>query len=235
MMSEDSSNTPDSVEFLINELRLAQRDRRNARNWMSLLLAIVVIASILFGYVAFVDIKDKQVPRLMDNLNASAAEITPMVESEIMGAIERLVPTYQEAFVGVLERDQDRYYEVLAEEYLALKIYAESSWPEIEEAIAELVIAQEETARAKLGEYIDESQLDRINQAYRDELTLRLEHYFQTGFGDQLIMAEGMMDKLQQIAESEEELPPNDSQYILGMFIELLGMEMQLNAQAQQL
>lgn len=231
-MSDENPAQNESIERLIEDLRLAQRDRRNARNWMTLMLALIVVIFIYLGVFSVQNFGDEDMDLLAAALADEASRVLPGIQTQLKESANRLVPAYEEAFVDVFTRDREKFEQVVAEEYLKLQQHGKKVGPRIEEAIAQLVIEQEETARQKLSEYISPEQLDRINTAYQEQLTSELERYFETRHGANLVLAENMMEKLAELADSETDLPPADSQYVIGMFLELLGLEMQENVEA---
>ena len=229
---DTTAETPDTaklpVDELIHQLDEAVSDRRNARNWMTLLLALVIVVFVFLGVDA---VERFQTPEKMDELKLAltdeAAALLPSARDQLSGSVERVLPAYQDAFVEVFTRDTDKYLEVIAEEGLKFESFAAQARPKIEEAIAELVVAQEETARKELTRYMTPEEYRTIRQAYEEALTERLQTYFDQRFSESILLAEDVMAKLETIAESEKDLPPADSQFVLGMFLELLGIEMQ--------
>lgn len=235
--TSENMETPASqdVTSLIEALRDAQRERRSARNWMTVLMAVVILVFIFLGVNSFQNFDEDEFETLAAMLSDEAEYLLPQFQAQLEDAANEVLPAYQNAFTDVFSRDEEKYQQILADEYVKLDLYSKKTWPKIEASIAQLVTDQELTMQRELSRYINEEQLAAMTQRYNAELDNYLERYFNDRFGPNLIIAEGMIDKLRVIAETETDMPPADTQFIVGMFIELLGIEMQLASEGEKI
>ncbi|WOO43063.1 hypothetical protein [Rubellicoccus peritrichatus] len=229
-MAEESA-TNGEVNRLIESYAKAQKDRRTARYLMTALIAIIVLVFIFLGVATVKSFHEEQVDEFAEALAEEAADISPMVWEHLNDATNRALPKIEDAFVSTFVNNSETYVEVLSDNYLDLQSYAQLQWPQIEEALAGMVMAQEDTAKASLAKYVPEDKLVNLSESYRAAMENYLERFFEDNFAGDMATAQDVVDKLHQIAETESDMPPADSQYIIGMFLELLGMEMQLDAQ----
>lgn len=224
-------NADNQVDRLIGQLRQAQKARRAARNWMTALVAVIVLVFILLGVNAVKSFQKDEIDDFGIALGEEAADLTPLLLEEVNAAANRLLPAYEKAFIDEFTESQMAYVGVLQDEYVLLDQYAQQQWPKIEEGIAKFVVAQEDTAREALSQYVPEDKLVDLSEEYATAMQTYMEHFFEEHYTDKVIVAENIMEKLHQIAENEPDLPPENSQYVIGMLLELLGLEMQANAE----
>jgi len=229
----DGTNEGDLTDRLIDELQAAQRDRRNARNVMTALIAVVVVVFVFLGFQEVSEFQDEELEVFGEALSYEIAELAPEIGEDLREAFNRLGPVYEDAFVKVFNRDEEEYYEVLSDEYIGLQQHAQQAWPRFEEALAELVIEQEETARTELNRIVDREKLADISFYYNEALEEYLTEYFEGKFAVNLDVSESIINKLTRIAEEEREMNPSDSKYTLGLMLELLGLEMQTAAELE--
>jgi len=229
----DGTNEGDLTDRLIDELQAAQRDRRNARNVMTALIAVVVVVFVFLGFQEVSEFQDEELEVFGEALSYEIAELAPEIGDDLREAFDRLGPVYEDAFVKVFNRDEEEYYEVLSDEYIGLQQHAQQAWPRFEEALAELVIEQEETARTELNRIVDREKLADISFYYNEALEEYLTEYFEGKFAVNLDVSESIINKLTRIAEEEREMNPSDSKYTLGLMLELLGLEMQTAAELE--
>jgi len=229
----DGTNEGDLVDRLIEELQAAQRDRRNARNIMSALIAIVVVVFVFLGYQEVAKFQDEELEVFADALSVEAADLAPQIADDIGNAFDRLAPIYEDAFVVTFNRDEEKYYEVLSEQYIELQQHAQQSWPKIEEAMAQLVVDQELTASQELEKFIPREKLANLSVFYNEALESYLSEYMEGKFAVNLDVSEDIINKLSIIAEEEQTLKPDDVKYTLGMMLELLGLEIQSAAEIE--
>ena len=145
--------------------------------------------------------------------------------------VDRLAPVYVESFTTVLERDEEAYEKALTHELAMLEAYAQQeAWPEIEKALAKLVAEQEMALSTALDGMLDREQLEELSIAYRFALQDYLKEFYAEEFAEQDALAEEIISKLQVIAETDTSNVPTDTRYLLGMLVELLGLEIQESA-----
>lgn len=226
-MPEDSSRV--SVESLLADYHQVQKQRRTARYLMTLLIAAIVFIFILLGVSAVQNFHENDTDEFAIALGVEAATMSPMVIKELRASTNRAVPKIQEAIAQTFSENEELYVVTLTDNYIALQSYAQARWPLIEQAIAELVVKQEDTARTALSDYISEDKLQDLSLSYEAALSAYMEGFFANNFSGEMVTAEEMVENLQKLAETEPDLPPADSQYLMGMFLELLGLQMQEN------
>jgi hypothetical protein len=219
------------ADHLIHRLKSAQRSRRTARNLMTLLIVGVILVFLGLWYFAFDSFDEQKQAALMDALTEEATYLMPEVQDQLVAAGERLIPAYRDAFSQTFAENEQAYYDLVETEFAKLEEHGQEAWPRIQQAINDLLFEQEQTVRTKLSEYLSDEELDALTQQYNEELSARLERYFRMRHSENIVLAEGLFDKLEALAEAEGSLPQADTQYIIGMFVELLGIEMQRNSE----
>ncbi|GHB99190.1 hypothetical protein [Cerasicoccus arenae] len=229
----DGTNEGDLVDRLIEELQAAQRDRRNARNIMTALIAIVVVVFIFLGLQEINKFQEEELGEFATALSEEAGQLAPVIAKDLGEAFDRLVPVYEEAFVEVFKENEEEYYAILSDEYISLQQHAQGAWPKIEEAMAQLVVEQEETASAELMKFIPRDKLANLSVYYNEALQKYLSHYMEGKFAVNMEVSQDIINKLNQIAEEEDDLTPGDVKYTLGLLLELVGLEIQTAAQIE--
>ena len=141
---------------------------------------------------------------------------------------ERVVPVYLNSFGEALNENEELYVTVLIEEFDKLESYSRESWGKMEIAIAQMVLDQEQAIKGALGDILSDEELAHASNAYRQALENNIETMFTEHFREQITAGEEVLRNLQKIALSEPNLPPDDVQYLIGMLLELLGMQMQV-------
>lgn len=228
-MPEETSSASSS-EKLIEAYNEATNRRKTARRTVTLALICIVF---MFGMMIWNEInffREHGIPRFSATLSAEATEYMPVVSERVAEMTDIVVNKYIEAFSNVYANEQDRYIQTLSDEFVALDQYAKNSWPLIEEQIAELVIAQENATREALRGVLTEEDIGDVSMAYRLSMENYLTVLFETEFADQIKVGDQILANLTAIAETEPDAEITDSQYILGMLMELLGLEMQDNS-----
>lgn len=229
----DGTNEGDLVDRLIEELQAAQRDRRNARNIMTALIAIVVVVFVFLGYQEVSRFQEEELEVFAQALSDEAVDLAPDIADDLGAAFDRLAPVYEEAFVEVFNENEEEYYALLSDEYIGLQQHAQAAWPKIEEALAQLVVDQEETASKELQKFIPRDKLANLSVYYNQALEKYLSEYMEGKFAVNLEVSQDIINKLNQIAEEEQDLKPDDVKYTLGLMLELLGLEIQTAAEIE--
>ncbi len=224
MSEETPQDSP--PESLISRYRTAQGKRRTVRRTISLSILLIVALYIVLIYRSFSDFRN-HLPEFGSELSAEAALLMPQLIDDVQRMIDRLVPFYMDTFARTLSANEEQFRESLTLEFEALDRSAQRSWIKIEEAIAQLVIDQEYAARHALTGLMTEEDISRISNAYRMALERRLERFFAEHLGDHIAVGEGILANLEEISRTETDLPEDDTQFILGMMLELLGLQMQ--------
>ncbi|WP_309399013.1 hypothetical protein [Cerasicoccus maritimus] len=223
----DGTNEGELVDRLIEELQSAQRDKRNARNIMTVLVLIIVVFFIFLGIQEVKKFQEEELDDFATALSDEAAELVPVLGEDLSNSFNRLVPAYETAFVDVFQENEELYYEVLSDEYIGLQVHAQDAWPQIEEALAELVVQQEETASAELSKFIPRDKLANLSVYYNEALDNYLTEYMEGKFAVNLEVSQDIINKLTQIAEEDQTMQPTDVRFTLGLMLELLGLEIQ--------
>lgn len=219
-----------SLDELIADYERARDSRNRARYVITAIILIIVLAYVLLAYLEVKHFKEYQTPEFGSALASEASDMAPMVLDELNASVNRLIPLYETTFYDTIDKNQEKLIGVLLDEYQLLQTHAQSQWPEIEKALAQLVLEQEENARTSLGEYVPEDKLVDLSETYQAALTAYLNQFFEKEFGDDMQIAEDIVTKLQVLSDTQTDVTPADTQFILGMIIELLGMQMQINS-----
>lgn len=223
----DNTVNPTASEKLIEAYREASQRRSTARRTVTLALICIVV---LFGVMIWNEINTFRyhgIPVFSATLSAEATEYMPVVSERVAAMTDKVVNEYINAFSKVYTRDQDKYVQVLSDEFTALDTYSRNAWPAIEEQIAQLVIGQENATREALRGVLTEDDIGEVSMAYRLSMENYLTVMFETEFADQIQVGDQILNNLTDIAMTEPNAEVSDSQYILGMLMELLGLEMQ--------
>ena len=216
-----------NTEALIEKFKKAEKGRTVARRTITLTLILIVLSFVYMIWTAVGDFRDEGIPKFGAALSAEATDYMPEVSKRVQQMTDHLIPIYLDEFAKVYSRDEEKFAEIVADEFGKLEQSANANWPKMESAIAELVVAQEETARKSLEEIISEEEMIEVSMAYQKALVNYLQDFFETHFTEHIATGDEILVKLEQVAQTEPNMPPDNSQYILGMFLELLGMEMQ--------
>jgi hypothetical protein len=236
-MSHQTEANPTS-STLIRAYHEATHQQRVASRIMTIALALTVILFVSLIWSQFTRFLNDDLTEFSANLGVEAAEFMPTVMESVDEMTTRLIPVYIDNFSDVLQRDQPKYLEMLNAEFTALDNYAvNEAWPQIETAIAQLVMDQETALAKNLDGVLADNEIAELSFAYRGALEKHMESVFVNEFAEQTVTGEAIIAKLQQLAESSEAATQTDSHYILGMLFELLGIQLQDAAaiQAQSL
>lgn len=222
-----ADNEPNSeVDALIEELKHAQADRRNAK---AIVTFFLVVLTVFFVYLIIDEVNEfvnDETEEFGEALRERAEEIAPEVREQIGESLSVIGPDIQEALVATVKNDSDRYEAALTSEYVEIEQTAQEVWPRIEDAIVELVDQQEAVARNELSFYMSPAQVDAIGITYRKAMEEYLAEYFQKNFGSSFQVGEDIPERLSVLAESEE-LRSTESDYLMGLMLELLGLRLQ--------
>lgn len=228
-MSENDT-TPLSSEALIEDYREAVKKLSRARITLSFTILLVFLVYVFLIWTKFTGFRDEELPEFSATLNAEVAAIMPEIGQQVGVMMDRVVPVYSRVFAEEFDNNSERFLQVISDEFLLLEMHARNKTPEFEEAIALLVLEQEEAAQQSLAAIVPEKDLVRISEDYRNSLERHLGKMISQQFQDHMDVGEEIITKLQMIAESEQGSIPEGSQYTMGMIIELLGITMQDNA-----
>lgn len=228
-MSDNTLQQSD-LDDAIAAYRKACQARNHARFMITAGLILIVAFFIFLDYQEVINFSENRTEEFGAALTQEVGELSPMALESVNATVQRLVPIYTETFYDSVDNNQERFSQVLVEEYQTLQTYAQDSWPAIEVAMAELVATQEDVARHKLLEYVPEDKLVKLSEVYRQSLEKQMNKLFAQNFGESMLVAENIVEKLQKVAALEENMAPKDSQFVLGMLIELLGVQMQINS-----
>ena len=154
---------------------------------MTLLIAAIVFIFILLGVSVVQNFRDNDVDEFTIALGVEATTLSPMVLKELRASTNRAVPKIQDAIASTFSENEELYVVTLTDNYVALQSYAQARWPLIEEAIANLVLEQENTARRVLAEYITEEKLQDLSLSYEAALHAYLEDFFSKNFSGDMV------------------------------------------------
>lgn len=226
----DGTATP-IADSLISEYNSALRNRKISRVFFALLILATVGAYVFMFWQVIADFRDKGLAQVQVELGEELSAYVPTLQRQLQRSSDRIVPAYMDAFVATWERDQERYLEVVVEEFGALERFAQEQTPLIQEAIAQLALDQEAVANEELAKIFgDEETFAEISLAYQSAMENQLAVFFEKHLEEHVAVADSIVRRLETIAASEPD-KVEDSQALLGMMVELLGIEMQLAGQ----
>ncbi len=231
----DNNPTSYTAQEIIAAYQGAVKQRKTIRILVAAMILLIVLINLGLIWTTLVDFQITGLPLVQDGLSREMQNYLPTLTKELSAASERVIPVYTEAFAQVFARDQELYAETLLSEFEKLQEYSEAATPKIQEAIAQLVIDQETAASEALQAFMSEDDFAMISVAYQEALEQQLQIIMETHFYEHLSVGQEIIDKLEHIAATEKEVPTSN-QVILGMMVELLGLEMQLEGEplAQQ-
>ncbi len=212
---------------IIENYQNAIKNRKIAKSTITLTIILIVVAYLYLIWKTVTDFREYQLPEFSATLSAEAADFMPIVVDKVKVMTDRLIPVYVSSFAKTYARDEEKYSQILVEEFDALEKKSTESWEKMEEAIAQMTLDQEIAASEALESIIGSRNISLISESYRQALQNKLEKTFSEHFEGHIKSSEQLFKKLQLIAESEPDLQPNDSQYFFGMLMELLGLQMQ--------
>ncbi len=216
-----------SPNSLIDDYRVAQKRRNRARGAVGLISFLIIVVYVSLMWQTFSDFRYNRLPEFGAELSAEASEFMPVLAEDVGKMTERLVPFYINTFATAFSEKEDEFREVVSLEFKELERNAQKSWSKIEEANAQLAIDQEEAAFQALGEFMTDEDIARISEAYRRALEENMEMIFTEYLSEHIQVGENILDNLEEISRIETGIPSDNTQFIFGMMMELLGLQMQ--------
>lgn len=223
-----------SLDELIAKYERSRDDRNRIRFVITATITAIVLLFIFYGYLEVDNFASNQIPEFGAALANEASAIAPTIAEDLNSSVTALLPVFNQAFYQTIDENQGKMVDILLNEYQSLHHYAQEKWPAMEKAIAEMVLAQEENARQCLSQHVAAEKLAGIGAAYNQAISEYMSDFFQKRFGEDIVVAEEIVAKLQLLSDSEPNMAPADAQFILGMLIELLGMQMQIHRAGPQ-
>lgn len=215
---------------LVAEYEAADSNRTIARRTITLTIIFMFLAFLANLYFEVSYFVEEEVEVFVAELGAEATAYAPEFSRRLQGLANTVVPRFIDTLANTYADNEEEYVELLVEEFQKLEIESREAWPRMEEAIAKLVIEQEEAARRELEGIISSDDIAEVSLAYRVAMENYLEDLFETYFTEQAAAGDRIMANLALLAEVELDDLPDDNQYLIGMMIELLGKEMQNNS-----
>lgn len=222
----DGTATP-IADGLINEYNVALRARKFSRIAFALLVIATVGVYLLLFWQVIVSFRDQGITQVQEELGKELSSYVPTLQRQLQNSSKRIVPAYLEAFSSTWEKDQERYLEVLVDEFAVLERFTQDQTPLVQEAIAQLVLDQEAVAREELAKLFgDEEAFAELSLAYQAAMEDQLAVFFDKHLEEHVAVADSIVRRLETIAASEPD-KVEDTQVLIGMMVELLGLEMQ--------
>lgn len=227
-----SDGTPTPIaDSLISEYNSALRNRKVSRVFFALLILATVGAYVFLFWQVIADFRDKGLAQVQVELGEELSAYVPTLQRQLQRSSDKIVPAYVDAFTETLKKDQERYLQVVVDEFGVLEQFAQEQTPLIQEAIAQMALDQEAAASEELAKLFgDEEHFAEISLAYQAAMEAQLAVFFEKHLEEHVAVADSIVSRLEAIAASEPE-KIEDSQALLGMMVELLGIEMQLAGQ----
>lgn len=228
----EPQETP-AQEAQIDAFQAAKAAYRKARLIGLLLILAPIVVFTFLGWRMVTHFIDHDVDVLLGHLQEEVVhgELTENVKKRLQRSFDRLLPLYRETLLTSLEENQDAWLMAMDQEVEATRRHGEEAMPLIEDSIAMALAGIEEMVREELGKFIEPDALadiaTRILTALDDQLT---EFYSAHFLFEREPIAEGIVDKLVALAESEPRLEDDDTVSLIGMILELIGLEIQAYA-----
>lgn len=226
-MTEATESEPQELA-LIAQYKRAAAKQRIANRAVTLICILIVLGSVYAIWTQITNFRDHGIERFNARLEQEAAKFMPTVSADASEMMNRLVPVYINSFETVVERDEGAYRQLLSDEFSTLNLYAqEEAWPMIEQALAQLVADQETVLSTELADLLEREQVLEISVAYRFALQSYLKDFYATQFAEHDAIGNEIVSKIRRIAESNEAPSATNSSYVVGLLVELLGLEIQ--------
>lgn len=223
----DETGSPPGDSALIAAYRQAVHNRTNARRTVGVLILLIVVVYLSLIWNTISVFRERGLPEFSATLGAEVSAYLPEASDQVRAMLDRVVPIYMQAFNNTFERDKEKYSEVLLTEFEKLKEYAIARTPAMEEALAQLVLDQEQAGHEALTEIMSEDQFEEVALAYQTAFRRQMHEMLNKHLEEHVMTAGNIIDKLQTLAKIEPPPPTGDSQYLMGQVVELLGLEMQ--------
>lgn len=234
-MPEDTVPPVDKYETSIRRFLDAQTRLNKTRLRISLFIMLIFAVYLTLIYKTFADFRDNRLPEFSAELSTEAAQFMPRVTNDVRAMTDRLVPFYINTFSAQFANDEEIFSAVIVEEFDQLESFSAQSWIKIEEALAQLVVEQEEAATAALSGILSSEDMAKVSAAYHKALTNKMEAVMSQHFEAQISLGEDIIENLHTLTQVEPDVPIDDTQYIFGMLMELLGLEMQKQSEFQEI
>lgn len=224
----EESDIDEKGPSLIDNYKKAASQQRIASLTLTLFAILTVLGFVFLIWSEVTAFREEGIEVFTATLEQEATEFLPEVSEEFNDMLARLAPVYVDSFTSVLERDETLYRDTLIQEYAAMEAHAQQeAWPKIEKALAQLVADQESALHAALHNDLNREQLHELSDAYRIALQDYINTMYAEEFAQQDALGEEIISKLRMIADSETVDLSDDTRYLLGVLVELLGLEIQ--------
>ena len=226
-MTEAPESEPQDTS-LIEQYKAAAAKQRLANRGVTLICILIVLGSVYAIWTQITNFRDHGIEPFNARLEQEAAAFMPTVSADASEMINRLVPVYIQSFETVVTRDEKEYRNLVSDEFSKLNQFAQmNAWPNIEAALGQLVADQEQTLTEELGDLLDREQVMEISVAYRFALQSYLKEFYANEFAKHDAIGTEIVNKVVKVADTREAPPTTSSSYIVGLLIELLGLEIQ--------
>lgn len=213
---------------MIQEYRQAVRQGVTAR-WVVIVLLIgVVLFNVRSVHNDAKDFLANGWEEFGDALTTELANTAPLWKEQAAGMAERVVPVYADAISTSFEQQSPALEREMRRELAQLEAHAQARWPEIERAVADLAISQEEIIRDGLNSVLTEGEAENVSEMYGEALIGEMNSLLQGRLMAHVDVSREIGENLHTMLAAAPAQPgPVDRQELLGVMLELAGLQLQ--------
>ena len=213
---------------LIAQYREAVRAGVKSRRLITLLLLFVLVLNGALVKGSYEDFRAHGWSDFSSALAKEMANVDPALSRQAAGMFDRLMTVYGAELLDAFDRQKPALVEETQAELDRLETYAQARWPQIEQSLADIVIAQEGILYANLSAIASEEELETISLLYGEALLARLNGMMEGELEAHAEVAESIGSNLSRILEANPNgEAPVDSREIVAVVLELAGLNLQ--------
>lgn len=213
---------------MIEEYRRAVRQGVTARWVVMGLLVLVVLFNVRSVSNSAKDFLANGWEDFGNALTTELANTAPQWKDQAVGMVERVVPAYADAISTSFEQQSPQLEREVRRELARLEAHAQSRWPEIEKAVADLAISQEEVIRDGLTGILSAADAESMSEMYGAALVNEMNSLLQGKLMAHVDVSRQIGENLHEmLAAAPASTEPVDSQELLGVMLELAGLQLQ--------
>lgn len=229
-MSRKKEYKVEDINVVIENYQLAQKQQSSARTIIAIITLFILGVYVGLIWNSLNNFKHNKLPDLSQEVTFDKGILHDTMFKHLSTSLNYLAPSYTEAYQKAFVRDKSIYGDVITQEFRKLESYIQSITPTIEKSIKHLLTEQEYALQKELKPFFNKDQQDFIIAQYTQALEARVYslHLREDAF-NQTVRKSSIQ---RPIGCSEEDHFLTSSQYSIGLFLELLGLEMQIKSKA---
>lgn len=220
----------EDIDTVIESYQLAQKQQSSARTVIGIITLFILGVYIGLIWNSLNNFKHTKLPDLSQEITFNTNILSDIMFKHLGTSLNYLAPTYTKAYQETFLRDKSIYGDVIAEEFRKLELYLKKTSPAIDENINGILESQEQALISQLKPYFSKSQQALIASTYKERLKNNLYTLKLNDDSFNLSLQESSIQR--PIIQSDKEHFMTSSQYSVGLFLELLGLEMQIKSKA---